>query len=235
VNIDTVSTGVRYAVYFAPEANTPLARFGRSWLGHDPETGEEIARETFGLEPAMAEHAIATPSLYGLHGTLKPPFQFQEGRSVESLKARLAAMAHIACPVNLGRLAVTRLGNFLALQPEHSPKAQWLAAHCMFAVEDFRAPMTCSEKKRRLQADLTRHQRLLLELYGYPYVLSEYRFHITLTGPLDDAEHEIVGPALVKALGHITAETVHIKSICLFVQRAAGERFRIVSRWPLSA
>ena len=34
----------RYAIYFAPPAAPPLARFGAAWLGRDAETGAHKAR-----------------------------------------------------------------------------------------------------------------------------------------------------------------------------------------------
>ena len=32
----------RYALYFAPESGSRLARLGNHWLGTDPETGKEL-------------------------------------------------------------------------------------------------------------------------------------------------------------------------------------------------
>ena len=32
----------RHAIYFAPDAATPLARFGAAWLGRDAETGARL-------------------------------------------------------------------------------------------------------------------------------------------------------------------------------------------------
>jgi hypothetical protein len=44
--------------------------------------------------------------------------------------------------------------------------------------------MSESERERRLAADLNARQIENLERWGYPYVLEDFRFHMTLTGSL---------------------------------------------------
>ncbi|MCG8648198.1 MAG: DUF1045 domain-containing protein [Pirellulales bacterium] len=217
----------------APEAESPLATFGRRWLGHDPATGDTVDGETFGLEPDLARRAVESPSLYGLHATLKAPFRLRPGCSPEALQGRLAAIASDAAPAPLGYLSIASLGGFLALLPERTTAVRTLANRCLFGLEAFRAPLTDAEREKRLKAQLTTNQRLLLETYGYPYVLSEFRFHITLTGRLDDRERESVATALAGPLQDVVGQPFEIRSLCLFVQPAAGARFRLASRWPL--
>jgi 2'-5' RNA ligase len=225
----------RYAVYFAPEPETPLARFGRTWLGYDPETGRKADRDTLGLDPALAAHVTAAPALYGLHATLKAPFRLHENRTAGALRDRLARLAASHRRFFAGRLELTRIGDFLALTPERRAEANRLAAHCLLGLDAFRAPLTPAERDHRNNEALTPYRRLLLELYGYPFVLGEYRFHITLTGALDDGERDIVEPALRAALNPLLAEPLEIASLCLFTQPAAGERFTVAGRWPLAA
>lgn len=223
----------RFAVYMAPAAESPLAAFGGRWLGYDPATGDAVSGETFGLEPDLARRAIETPAVYGLHATLKAPFRLRPGCSPEALESRLAAIAANAAPVPLGYLSIASLGGFLALLAERTAAARTLANRCLFGLEAFRAPLTDTEREKRLKARLTTNQRLLLETYGYPYVLSEYRFHISLTGRLDERERESVAAALTGPLQDIVGQPFEIRSLCLFVQPAAGARFRLASRWPL--
>lgn len=225
----------RYAVYFVPEASSALARFGRAWLGYDVETGEAVPRETLGLDPALAERVTATPAIYGLHATLKAPFRLAADRTVDELEARLRRLARSQRTIPAGPLTLARLGNFLALTPGHAPRLGWLAAHCTVGLDAFRALLTDGERARRRAAGLNAHQTVLLETYGYPYVLSEFRFHVTLTGALEDADRAVVEPALRRALGPILAEPLDIGSLCLAVQPAAGERFRVVSRLAFPA
>ena len=63
---------------------------------------------------------------------------------------------------------------------------------------------------------LNDYQRLLLESFGDPYVLSEYRFYITLTGPLDATHLERVTQALWPVLEEICASGVTVDGLSLF-------------------
>jgi hypothetical protein len=61
--------------------------------------------------------------------------------------------------------------------------------------DDFRAPATDAELARRAPASLTPRQRELLKTWGYPYVLDEFRFHLTLTDRIPDGQHpEVSAP-----------------------------------------
>ena len=71
---------MRYAIYFAPPPASPLARFGRQWLGRDAETGEAVATPAHaGVAPERLAAWTASPRRYGFHATLKPPFRLADG------------------------------------------------------------------------------------------------------------------------------------------------------------
>ena len=64
---------VRFAFYFAPEADSALGRFGNAWLGFDPSTGEDLPRpEVNGMGSDEIARITESPSRYGFHGTLIP-------------------------------------------------------------------------------------------------------------------------------------------------------------------
>jgi len=134
------------------------------------------------------------------------------------------------------RLVVARIGRFVALVPgEPAPALQALADDCVRAFDRFRAPPSREETARRLKADLTQRQRALLERWGYPYVFEEYRFHMTLTGPLDpDAAaafeerlHMMAAPAL--------GPTLAVREIAHFVEPEPGADFRLRRRYRLGS
>src|SRR4030042_1939023 len=89
-----------------------------------------------------------------------------------------------------------------------APALDWLAAQCVATFEDFAAPPSDTEREEYASPNLSDYQRLLLESFGDPYVLSEYRFSITLTGPLDAAHLERVSQALWPVLEEICASGV---------------------------
>ena len=55
-----------------------------------------------------------------------------------------------------------------------------------------------------------------MESFGDPFVLSEYRFYITLTGPLDATHLERVSQALWPVLEEICASGVTVDGLSLF-------------------
>src|SRR5262249_29039213 len=60
-----------------------------------------------------------------------------------------------------------------------------LAADGVMAFDRFRRPLTSHEREQRLGAGLSERQIENLDRWGYPYVFEDFRFHLTLTGPID--------------------------------------------------
>lgn len=175
----------RYAIYFTPQAGTALHAFGAQLLGWDPVEGARVAHLDL---PGVDVAAItATPRKYGFHATLKPPFRLVPGTSADDLAQALQALAGRTAPVTLPGLAAARLGQFLALVPVGDASAlSALAARVVVELDRFRAPASEEELARRRAARLTRAQEENLVKWGYPYVLDEFRFHMTLSGRLED-------------------------------------------------
>ena len=82
---------------------------------------------------------------------------------------------------------------------------------------------------------LNDHQRLLLKSFGDPHVLSEYRFYITLTGPLEAAHLERVSQALWPMLEEICASGVTVDSLSLFGESGGRAPLRQLRRFRLAA
>ena len=90
----TADSYERYAIYWAPEATSPLWRFACDWLGTEPDSGRTVAsRALCGLEAATLDRVVAEPARYGVHATLKAPFRLAAGRSRAELVGRLQAFA----------------------------------------------------------------------------------------------------------------------------------------------
>ena len=78
----------RYALYYAPPAETALWRFGSAVLGYDAVTAEDIAFTVpQACDPAAWAELTAEPRRYGFHATLKAPFELATGRSEAQLRA----------------------------------------------------------------------------------------------------------------------------------------------------
>lgn len=224
----------RYAIYYAPPAGA-WADWAATWLGWDAERGREAPHPEIAGLPRRVEDLTATPRAYGFHATLKPPFRLADGQAAVALHRACAAMAAKLSPVGLDGLRLSRLGGFLALTPEGDATAlAALAARCVADLDSFRAPPTEAEIARRNPDALNAHQRELLGLWGYPWVMDQFRFHMTLTGDLPEAEAEAVRAVLAPIVAPLLPRPLVIDQICLCGEDADG-RFHIQHRYALSA
>jgi len=230
-------TAPRYALYYAPAAESALWRFGSAVLGYDAITGEDIpALVPPGCDPAHWPGLTEEPRRYGFHATLKAPFEIASGRSEGQLRAFAHNYAAGLERVPLQGLSVAALGSFVALTPSAESNAlQRFAFALVQAFEPFRAPLSEADRQRRLKHPLTPAQSAYLEAYGYPYVGDAFRFHMTLTGSLP---HEKVAPvkqALAQTYAEkIEAKPVAIDRIALFKQESRNSRFRLLDSFMLS-
>ncbi len=227
----------RYAIYFTPQPGTALAAFGRSWFGR---ANDGITLQAFsdaGLSGTSFAKIAAAPGRYtGLHALFRAPFALRDGMGPEALKSRLITFAARRKPVETGPLTLSRAGRFLVLRPvEATPALEWLAAQCVGAFENFAAPPSDTERMEHASPHLSDYQRLLLESFGDPFVLSEYRFAITLTGPLDAAHLERVAQALWPVLEEICASGVTVDGLSLFGDPGGRTPMRLVGRYRLGA
>ena len=248
----------RYAIYFAPAPDSALWRFGSRAVGYDAATGRDapFPDHPFYASPSIAEWT-EEPRRYGFHATLKAPFSLAEDESEQALLSAVHDFAARRSGILDVRLGVHALGRFLALTERNrlvpmvnqvnnrlntlleeqrgeqgSEQINRLAADCVTAFERFRAPLSDSDRARRLKAPLTVLQKDYLDRYGYPYVLDEFRFHMTLTGALSDDARTAALAALRALYQPIDAPT-ELDAICVFRQEKRDSRFRILSRAPL--
>src|SRR5690348_8665498 len=108
----------RYAIYFAPPADSALAELGAEILGRDPETGEARPQPRLdGIDPDRFRAITEDPRHYGFHATLKAPFALAEGVSGEALYGAAEAFAAGRAPAKGPALMLASIGGFLALVP----------------------------------------------------------------------------------------------------------------------
>lgn len=225
----------RYALYYAPAADSALWRFGSATLGYDAVAGADVA---FAIPPGCEgldwPEATAEPRRYGFHATLKAPFELADGRSEGALRAFARNYVAGRPPIRLARLAVNALGRFVALTPaEPSDDLQRFAFDVVQAFEPFRAPLSQADLARRLQSPLTPAHRAYLEAYGYPYVGDAFRFHMTLTSALPDETVAPVKAALAAAYARaVPAGPVLIDRVAIFRQENRASRFVLLDSIP---
>jgi putative phosphonate metabolism protein len=230
-------TAYRYAIFFAPRRDSAFWQWGSAWLGRDAFTGEAVAQPLIaGMEPDRLFQVTSEPRKYGFHGTLKPPFRLAPATTRGMLRGAVAAFAARQQPFRLGGMKVARIGRFLALVPVPRSRAMnALAADAMRAFEPFRGPPTEPELTRRRRAGLTPRQESLLCEWGYPYVMDEFRFHMSLTGPLHPDETAPLEAAIGDRFGETLRRPVAVDCLWLFEQTRAGAQFRAVEQHVLGA
>ena len=193
---------IRYAIYFVPKG--ALAQFGRAWLGWDCRKGQYISSENAFSEPlADREYFTKKPRKYGLHATLKAPFRLQTTQNEPALRSAFHGFCNHQKPAASGNLTLSEQGGFISLRPQRQSAALFeLGKNCLEAFDPFRAPLDQNDLNRRRNARLSPRQNDFLHQWGYPYVLQEFQFHITLSSRLSILQREKIIPALKNLLAH---------------------------------
>jgi len=226
----------RYAIYYADSADSALSRFGAEMLGYDAHSARELPFPEQALVTAPDWRDVsADPGKYGFHGTLKAPMALAAGRTEADLAAVCAGFAAKARPIPVIRPTVDAISGFIAVVPAAPvSELQQLAADCVRDFDDFRAPLTAEDRARRKPEKLTERQRNYLDRWGYPYVMEEFRFHMTLTGRLDAERREPILAMLRRRFAALGLTTLAIDRIALFRQDDATARFRVIGEWALT-
>jgi hypothetical protein len=197
----------RFAIYFAPARDSLLWQTAQDWL----------------TQPDLAPLTVSARK-YGFHATIKAPMTL--ALDLAELDAALSAFADEHGPVVLNGFAPRLIDGFLALTtvPQPDPLTQ-LATEVVEAFEPFRAPLSESEVARRLKAPLTPRQVELVHAYGYPYVLEQFLFHMTLT---DRLSAELQAPMVERATGWFAetlAEPIRLDRLVVFEEPEPGAAF----------
>ncbi|QBY01229.1 DUF1045 domain-containing protein [Rhodophyticola sp. CCM32] len=222
----------RFGIYVVPQGAFYDA--GAAWLGWDSAAGRRRAQPQLPGLPETVERLTQTARKYGFHGTVKPPFRLAEGKSAAGLGEAVAAFCATQPSVTIPHIALHRLGRFLALVPATSCAAlSDLAAATVQGLDGFRAPLDDAELARRRKSGLTDQQERLLSDWGYPYVMDQFRFHMTLTGPLAPAIAAPVEESLTAFFAPHLDQPLVIDSLALLGEAGDGS-FHLLHRYTLS-
>jgi len=226
----------RYAIYYCPEEDSNLWRRGSAWLGRDLKTDEIVPHPKFDdLSLDDFHRHTSSPRKYGLHATLKAPMHLGYGATEEALLRAVRKLAEKTEPFVIPELALGRLGKFLALVPKQKNDAlDQLAGQCVKELDKYREPPTEQELARRNISGLKSDERKNLMDWGYPYVLDAFRFHITLTNALPDANTGAAMLAIAKAyFQEELAQPLPIRSLCVCTQVSKTAAFKLRARFNL--
>ena len=227
----------RYAIYFAAPDGSDLDRFGAALLGYDAYGGTELPFPDRLTKAVPDWHDLTQdPRKYGFHATLKAPFALAPDKNETELTAACETFAGKPRPIPFITPVINPIGGFIAVVPaEPSPELNRLAADCVRDFDVFRAPLTAQDRARRNPAALTAAQADHLDRWGYPYVMDDFRFHMTLTGRVPAPRRDPLVTLLRERFAALELRTLVIDRIALFRQDDAAARFRVLAQFGLRA
>jgi putative phosphonate metabolism protein len=204
-------------------------------LGYDAWTGAAQPFPPEVVDELPDWHEITEdPRKYGFHATMKAPISLANGKTESNLISACADFAGEKRSIPVITPIVGSISGFLAVVPaERSNALEQLAADCVRIFDCFRAPLTADDRARRNPSGLTPRQVEYLERWGYPYVMEEFRFHMTLTGRLDETRRERVLAMLRARFARLGLQRLDIDRLALFRQNDANARFQIIGDWEL--
>lgn len=228
----------RIALYYAPPASSAWWHAGCEWLGRDAETGHSIEAPVEPDITALGQTIAAlteSPRRYGWHGTLVAPFRPAEGVTPQRVLSVAREWASQIDCFNVP-LSAVEMGRFVALRASaenDDETVRRIAASALHALAPLRARPSAEDTERRLASGLNARQRALLHEWGYPYVLDEFRFHMTLSNALDAAPVR----AAIVSLWQARAEAlgpIPFHGAALFVQPRPTAPFTLWRRLPFA-
>jgi hypothetical protein len=237
-NVLRDDNGPRYAIYFVPEADTKFYRYGSSILGYDCYSGKTVDFPGwFGDDAVNWNELTATPRRYGFHATLKAPFHLSPSCTEAQLVKALQNFAALGHAIHSFAPTIRLLNGFFAVVPvEAEPALDTLAASCTTLFDAYRAPMSPQERGRRVALGLNQSQIQNLDRWGDPYALSEFRFHMTLTGKVPAGRRKAILATLLNGFRAMRVEAaIAIDRLALLKQDTPDSAFRVVGQSGLKA
>lgn len=235
---NSVDQGPRYAIYFVPAMDSNFYRYGSAILGYDCHSGAAV--DFFGdLDSGTVNwnELTAAPRRYGFHATLKAPFHLSSSCTERQLVNALQSFAGLGHAVYKFSPTVRFIDGFFAIMPlKRDASLDALATSCTTLFDAYRAPMSPQERARRVASGLNHSQIQNLDRWGDPYVMGEFRFHMTLTGTVPPSRRKAIIATLLDGFHRMRVEpSIAIDRLALLKQESADGAFRVVSESMLHA
>jgi hypothetical protein len=171
---------------------------------------------------------------FGFHATIKAPMTLTTGRDGRGLCGAVAEFAKQQAPVDIGPVELSLMDGFLALVPrKQSAALTGFAADAVTKLDEFREPIGQNERSKRVADGLTPRQIELLDRYGSPYVLEEYRFHITLTDRVAGPDREPLTEAAAEFFAPEIKGSLVLDRLTVFEEPAVGANFVRIADFEL--
>ena len=118
-------------------------------------------------------------------------------------------------------------------QDVQSNEVTELAASTVSYFDKFRAPLSDNDIEKRRRHRLTSQQDALMLRWGYPYVMKEFKFHMTLTGPLAPNEIDAIEQRANTLFQEFIGQSLNMASLALMGEDRDSGRFHVIERLSL--
>ena len=221
----------RHALFVLPEPGR-FAEAAADWLGWDVVTGMARNHPALPGLPRPLHGLTGAARKYGFHATIKAPFRLAPDVCTTDLALGIETLCKRLARLSLD-LEVRSIGSFVAFVPVgDTDRIGRFSATIVAGLDSFRAPLSEDDMARRRPDALTARQQEYLLEWGYPYVMDEFRYHMTLTGSVDADE---IGPVIREADSYfdtVLPRPFPVTSLCHCAERRDG-RFELVHRYSL--
>lgn len=215
---------MRYAIYFSPAKDHPLTEAASRWLGRDAFSG------TLHDDHSAFADVTAEPRRYGFHATLKAPFELSQKYSEADLLSAFDDFAANQSAFDIPRVVVDALGPFRACSRPHLPTAAGLRRRDRRSFRQ--VPCSAFRKRYRTPSATEPDGKPAAKSFfvGLSYVMDDFRFHMTLTGRVNDSEATGLRDILTSEFSEFTDRPLSVSGIALFAEETRGAPFA-VHRW----
>lgn len=226
----------RYAIYYTPPRNSLLESAGTHWLGRTAIRYGQIPKEIpEGFLKQEYYQLIESPRWYGFHGTIRAPFELVKNITPDEFIKEVGNICAAHSPFNISGLSISCFGGFLALTPSSSyPELVKLHSDLIRKLNSLRPALSRFDLKRHMDKQLSERQERLLRRFGYPFILEEFKFHMTLTGKIEDRVRRLYKEKLEHILNPYLTEPVPVHEVSIYMQPDRKTPFTEVTRVPLT-
>ena len=176
----------RYAIYYVPPQSAQFTQFAASWFGWDVYKSINVKYPVLSDLNYDIKEITSTPSKYGLHATLKAPFFLVPDKTIDELRSSLSILSSSIKKFEISSICLKKIAGYIAIVPtSQNERINYLAKKCLEDLDCFRKAEPLEIINKRRSVGLSERQEAHLLKWGYPYVLDNFDFHLTLTEQLE--------------------------------------------------
>ncbi len=225
----------RYAIYYVPPESDHLTKFAASWFGWDVYQGIRVNYSELSNLNYDIKEITKKPCKYGLHGTLKAPFSLAKDRTIDELRLSLSRLSSSIKKFEIPFISLRKISGFIAIVPTtQNKKLNFLAKKCLQELDCFREVESLEILNKRRSVELSSSMKQNLLKWGYPYVLNDFQFHLTMTSKLAPKVSENVFSVLSSELSSVLNSPLVISKICLFGESKIHGKFKVIEEFSLA-